>query len=124
MNHQKNKWAMRDRRHRRVRDKVKGAPVRPRLAVYRSLRHMYAQIIDDTVGRTLVAVSTLTSEVVAASAGKSLGNKASATVVGKKIAELARARGIEKVVFDRGGYKYHGRIKALADAAREGGLKF
>lgn len=108
--------------HQRVRLHVRGTNERPRLNVFRSLKHIYAQVIDDGGGVTLVSASTRDPEVrkVVASGG----NLAGAKVVGKVIGERARAKGIEKVVFDRGGYKYHGRIKALADAAREAGLKF
>jgi len=112
----------RRRRHLRVRKKVIGRPTRPRLAVYRSLAHIYAQIIDDTSGRTLVAASTLDPEARALLDGK---NKTEdAKVVGRLIAERAKKVGIDAVVFDRGGYIYHGRVKALAEAAREAGLVF
>lgn len=108
--------------HKRVRTKVRGTSNRPRLNVYRSLKQIYAQVIDDLAGVTLVAASTLDPEVrKIISSG---GNLAGAKVVGKVVGERARAKGIEKVVFDRGGYRYHGRIKALADAAREAGLQF
>jgi len=118
----KEKRLKRLRRHRRVRKKVFGTPERPRLAVYRSLKHIYAQIIDDTQERTLVACSTLSPDV--REEVKYGGNVAAAKVVGRRIAEKAIAAGIKKVVFDRGGFKYHGRVKALADAAREAGLEF
>jgi large subunit ribosomal protein L18 len=109
-------------RHRRVRRKIGGTPERPRLCVFRSLRGIYVQVIDDTKGHTLVAASSLEYQ---SGNGAQSGNKSSASVaVGKLIAERALAQGITNVVFDRGGYKYHGRVKALADAAREGGLKF
>lgn len=101
---------------------MRGTTGRPRLNVFRSLKHIYAQLIDDSRGVTLVAASTMDPEVRKTVA--SGGNLVGAKVVGKVIAERARAKGIEKVVFDRGGYKYHGRIKALADAAREAGLAF
>ena len=101
------------RRHVRVRKTLRGTPEAPRLAVFRSARHMHVQVIDDTAGHTLAAASSV-EKVVAAVEAK----------VGQLIAERAKAAGIEKVVFDRGGYKYHGRVAALADAAREGGLKF
>jgi len=112
----------RKRRHLRVRKKIHGTPERPRLNVYRSLKHIYAQIIDDVNGRTLVAASTLDPEL----RGKIGfgGNIEAAKAVGRLIAEKAKAKGIVKVVFDRGGYIYHGRVKALAEAAREGGLEF
>ncbi len=109
------------RRHLRVRRKVVGTPERPRLAVHRTLKHIYAQVIDDYAGRTLAACSTLTKEVREALKGRGV---AAAKAVGAEIARRAKAAGIDKVVFDRGGYKYHGRVKALADAAREGGLSF
>jgi large subunit ribosomal protein L18 len=110
------------RRHRRVRKKVSGTQERPRLAVFRSNEHIYAQVIDDTVGQTLVAASTVEAEVRAQVDGKP--KQAEAQVVGDIVARRARERGITKVVFDRGGYMYHGRVKALADAARAGGLEF
>jgi large subunit ribosomal protein L18 len=112
----------RQRVHDRVRMKVSGTSERPRLCVYRSLDHIYAQIIDDRAGRTLAAASSAdkgTKKIL-----KGGGNVAAAKVVGKEIAERAKAAGLAKVVFDRGGYKYHGRVKALADAAREAGLQF
>ncbi|MCS6802372.1 MAG: 50S ribosomal protein L18 [Chloroflexota bacterium] len=112
----------RRRRHLRVRKKVFGQPTRPRLAVYRSLAHIYAQIIDDTKHRTLVAASTLDPEARPQLEGKTKTEEA--RVVGRLIAERAKRAGIEKVVFDRGGYIYHGRVKALAEAAREAGLIF
>jgi large subunit ribosomal protein L18 len=109
-------------RHRRVRRKIGGTPERPRLCVFRSLRGIYVQVIDDTQGRTLAAASSLEHQ---SGNGTQPGNKTSASAaVGKLIAERALAQGITSVVFDRGGYRYHGRVKALADAAREGGLKF
>ena len=107
------------RRHARVRGKISGTPERPRLNVFRSEANIYAQIIDDVKGETLVAASSLDKEI----AGYG-GNIAAATAVGKLVAERAKAKGIENVVFDRGGYLYHGRVQALADGAREGGLKF
>lgn len=106
--------------HQRIRRKVAGDAERPRLAVYRSLKHIYAQVIDDSAGRTLAAASTLDKD----SAVKYGGNVAAAKDVGKRVAERAAKAGIEKVIFDRGGHQYHGRVKALADAARETGLKF
>ena len=112
----------RKRIHTRIRRKVKGSTERPRLAVYRSLNHIYAQIIDDANGATLVAASTTEKGVVGDV--KATGNIGAAKLIGKAIAERAKAKGIEAVVFDRGGYIYHGRVKALADAARESGLKF
>lgn len=111
---------VRQRRHRRVRKRVLGTAERPRLCVYKSLRHIYAQVIDDTAGRTIAAASTLDSSFNGAGGC----NIESAQRVGGLIAERAQKHGIEQVVFDRGGYPYHGRVKALAEAAREGGLKF
>ncbi|GAB6877308.1 50S ribosomal protein L18 [Thermaerobacter litoralis] len=113
----------RDRRHRRVRKKVLGTAERPRLNVFRSLKHIYAQVIDDEAGVTLVAASTVEPELREAVGGYG-GNVEAAKVVGRAIAQRALARGISKVVFDRGGYRYHGRVKALAEAAREAGLEF
>ena len=110
------------RRHRRVRKRVVGTPERPRLNVFRSLRHVYAHVIDDSQGHTLVSASTIDPEVAALLQG--LTKTEQARVVGKVLAERALSRGVKKVIFDRGGYKYHGRVKALADAAREGGLEF
>ncbi len=112
---------VRERVHKRVRSKVSGTAERPRLNVFRSLNHIYAQVIDDGSASTLVSASTLAKKGDEKRAG---GNVDAARVVGKLIAERARDRGIKKVVFDRGGYLYHGRIKALADAAREAGLEF
>ncbi len=110
------------RRRRRVRKKVQGAQVRPRLSVRRSLKHIYAQVIDDASGRTIVSASSLSKEVRGDS--NYGGNVSSAQTVGKLIAERARKANVEMVVFDRGGRRFHGRVQALADAAREGGLKF
>jgi large subunit ribosomal protein L18 len=112
----------RRRVHARVRTRVSGTPERPRLCVYRSLGHIYAQIIDDRSGRTLVSASSVDKETKKNLQGG--GNIASAKAIGKNVAERAKAAGVVKVVFDRGGYKYHGRVKALADAAREAGLQF
>jgi len=112
----------RQRVHARVRTKVSGTAERPRLSVYRSVGHIYAQVIDDRSGRTLVSASSIDKEVKKGLTGG--GNVASAKAVGKIIAERTKAAGVVKVVFDRGGYKYHGRVKALADAAREAGLQF
>jgi large subunit ribosomal protein L18 len=111
---------IRRRVHRRIRRRVAGTAERPRLAVFRSLKHIYAQVIDDTRGVTLVAAS---SNEKAGPAGSG-GNIAGAKEVGKLVAARAREKGVQKVVFDRGGYLYHGRVKALADAAREAGLEF
>ncbi|MDP9147220.1 MAG: 50S ribosomal protein L18 [Acidobacteriota bacterium] len=112
----------RKRVHDRVRTKVSGTTERPRLCVYRSLGHIYAQVIDDRTGNTLVSASSVDGETKKNL--KSGGNIAAAKVIGKAVAERAKAAGVQKVVFDRGGYKYHGRVKALADAAREAGLQF
>ena len=114
--------AHRERIHRRVRQKVSGTSERPRLTVYRSLNHIYAQVIDDRAGKTLVSASSIDKETRKQTKGG--GNVAVAKLIGKIIGERAIAAGISKVVFDRGGYKYHGRVEALAQAAREAGLKF
>lgn len=114
--------AARIRRHARVRAKVNGTSVRPRLAVFRSLSNVYVQVIDDTQGKTLVSASTLDPEVKSELDGKD--KKAQAELIGALVAKRALAKGVELVVFDRGGYKYAGRVKSLADAARKGGLKF
>jgi large subunit ribosomal protein L18 len=108
--------AIRQRIHSRIRRKLAGTAERPRLNVYRSLNHIYAQVIDDQAGVTIASASTIKV--------KTGGNIAAAKEIGKTIAGLAKEKGVTKVVFDRGGYLYHGRIKALADAAREGGLEF
>jgi large subunit ribosomal protein L18 len=112
----------RRRRHARVRRKVVGTAERPRLSVYRSLQHIYAQVIDDASGRTLVSASTLDKELRDEIANLEVHEQAKA--VGKAVAERAKAAGIESVVFDRGGYVYHGRIKAVAEGSREAGLTF
>jgi large subunit ribosomal protein L18 len=112
--------AARQRRHERVRKTVAGTPGRPRLAVYRSLTHIYAQVIDDEQGRTLAAASDVEKTLKDAKGNKSERAKA----VGTAIAQKAKDAGVTKVVFDRGGNRYHGRVKALAEAAREGGLQF
>ena len=116
------KDAHRRRVHTRVRTRLAGTPERPRLNVYRSVAHIYAQVIDDRGGRTIASASSVDKETKKNLKGG--GNIASAKAVGKVIAERAKAAGVTQVVFDRGGYKYHGRVKALADAAREAGLKF
>jgi large subunit ribosomal protein L18 len=113
---------IRNRIHSRIRKKLAGTPARPRLAVFRSQSHIYAQVIDDGQGRTLAAASSLDKDLKGEH--KRGANIAAAKAVGKLIATRAKEKGIEAVVFDRGGFQYHGRIKALADAAREGGLKF
>ena len=117
-----NRSQARNRRHMRVRKKVSGTEARPRLNVYRSINHIYAQVVDDVNGQTLVAASTLDSSLRKDLADMTKVEQAAA--IGKAVAERARAKGIESVVFDRGGYPYHGRVKALAEAGREGGLKF
>ena len=119
MIHKIEKKEIRNRIHRRIRRKLAGTPERPRLAVFRSVAHIYAQVIDDTAGRTLVAASSVDKGV--RSKG---GNVAAAKVIGQLVAERAKEKGIARVVFDRGGYQYHGRVKALADAARAAGLEF
>jgi large subunit ribosomal protein L18 len=118
---QTSKNRTRRRVHDRIRKKVLGTAERPRLNVYRSLNHIYVQVIDDLKGVTLVSASTAEGKKEPSAKG---GNVASAKTVGKTIAERAKAKGISKVVFDRGGYIYHGRVKAIADAAREAGLQF
>ena len=110
----------RQRRHRRIRMKISGTAEVPRLNVFRSLNHVYAQVIDDVSGHTLASASTLDKDLQFEGKGKSEQSIA----VGKKVAERALAAGVKKVVFDRGGYLYHGRVKALAEGAREGGLEF
>ena len=110
------------RRHRRVREKLGGTGSRPRLCVFRSLNHIYAQIIDDAQGHTLVSASTLDAEIRDSANGKAKTGQAE--LVGTLLAKRAADKGISQVAFDRGGFKYHGRVKALAEAAREGGLKF
>lgn len=112
--------AARRKRHASIRLHLEGSAARPRLAVFRSLNHIYAQVIDDASGRTLAAASTVEKELRGSKETKS----AEAAVVGRLIAERAKAAGIERVVFDRAGFRYHGRIKSLADAAREAGLEF
>jgi large subunit ribosomal protein L18 len=114
----RNRAAVRSAVHRRIRRKVQGSQERPRLAIYRSLNHIYAQVIDDENGRTLVSASTTEKDL----RGTTGGNIEAAQRVGRTIAERAQAAGISSVVFDRGGYLYHGRVKALTDAAREAGL--
>ena len=110
------------RRHVRVREKVAGTWERPRLAVFRSLSHIYAQVIDDNQGKTLAAASTLDSDIKKEAKGKK--KSAEAALVGTLIAKRAKEKGVAQVAFDRGGFKYQGRVKALADAARKAGLKF
>lgn len=115
-----NSRAARVRRHTRVRKKVAGTPDRPRLAVFRSLTHIYAQVIDDEKGHTIASASSVEKDLKATAGDKSARAKA----VGEAVAKKAKAAGVEKVVFDRGGNRYHGRVKALAEAAREAGLQF
>jgi len=119
MIHKIEKKEIRSRIHKRIRRKLAGTSERPRLAVFRSVAHIYAQVIDDTAGKTLVSASSVDKD------GKtSGGNVAAAKAIGKLVAQRAKEKGIKTVVFDRGGYQYHGRVKALADAAREAGLEF
>jgi len=117
------KLDQRQRRQKRVRAKVSGTPIRPRLNVFRSSAHIYAQVIDDIAGHTLVSASDLEAEVVQI-AGDGAAKSARAKAVGQVIAERAKAAGVNSVVFDRGGFLYHGRVKAVADGAREAGLDF
>lgn len=122
MDHQKAKLVRQLRRRQHVRRNITGTPERPRLSVFRSSKHIYAQLVDDLSGVTLAAASSLTGELK-----KSVpygGNTKAAAAVGKLLAEAAKSKGISKAAFDRGHYRYHGRVKALADAAREGGLQF
>jgi large subunit ribosomal protein L18 len=132
MIHRTEKKEIRSRIHDRIRRKLRGTTERPRLAVFRSVAHIYAQIIDDSEGRTLVAASSV-DKAAAGKPGKGSkakasktagGNVAAAKAIGKLVAERAKEKGIKQVVFDRGGYLYHGRVKALADAARAAGLEF
>jgi large subunit ribosomal protein L18 len=122
---------IRARIHKRIRNRLQGTAERPRLAVFRSVAHIYAQVIDDSQGKTLVSASSVDKGAKPAKAGKDAkaartggGNVAAAKSIGKLVAERAKEKGIKKVVFDRGGYQYHGRVKALADAARAAGLEF
>lgn len=119
----KTKHQLRLRRKRRVRRKVRGTTEQPRLNVYRSLQHIYVQVIDDTNGITLAATSTL-DPVVKAQLGEDLDKKGEAKVVGTRLAAICKEKDITKVVFDRNGFRYHGRVSSLAQAAREGGLEF
>jgi len=119
----KRKRFRRARTHKRVRNRIQGTPERPRLAVFKSLKHVYAQVIDDTTGTTLAQASSLDKEL-RAELGEGTGNLAAAKAVGTAVAERAKAHGIAAVVFDRGGYIFHGKVKAIAEAAREQGLKF
>jgi len=115
----KKKVVARERRHRRVRKRVRGTAERPRLAVFRSNKHVTAQVIDDVAGRTLAAASTVEADLRTGATG----NREAATKVGRLVAERAKDAGVGKVVFDRGGFRYHGRVAAVADAAREAGLE-
>ena len=117
------KTEARIKRRKRVRKKVRGTPQRPRLMVFRSSRNIYAQIIDDSISRTLVDASSMSRDIKPQITGKG-GNREGASMIGKYIAERALKKGIKKVVFDRNGFLYHGRVKALSDAARENGLEF
>ncbi len=119
MIHKIEKKEIRNRIHRRIRRKLQGTAERPRLAVFRSVAHIYAQVIDDSQGKTLVSASSVDK-----GARTNGGNVAAAKAIGKAVAERAKEKGITRVVFDRGGYQYHGRVKALADAARAAGLEF
>lgn len=121
MNKNKSKAERRIKRHKRVRAGMTGTPGKPRLAVYKSLKHIHVQVIDDLAGKTLASASTV--ESAAGLSGKT-GNSAAAAAIGKLIAERAKKAGVSTVCFDRGGFKYHGRVKALGDAARKEGLKF
>ena len=115
---------LRDRRHKRIRRKIQGSADRPRLVVFRSLKNLEGQLVDDTSGRTLMGLSTLDRGLRAFEAEKGNRKVEQARAAGKMLAERAREKGIDAVVFDRGGYQYHGRVKAFAEGAREGGLKF
>jgi len=119
MIHKIQKNEIRERIHRRIRKKLRGTAERPRLAIYRSVAHIYVQVIDDAAGKTLVSASTVDK-----GAKTNGGNVAAAKTIGKLVAERAQDKGIKQVVFDRGGYQYHGRVKALAEAARAAGLEF
>jgi large subunit ribosomal protein L18 len=120
----KSRALQRKRRHHRVRNKIEGSATRPRLVVFRSLRNMEGQIVDDSAGKTLVGLSTLDASLRDFSPEGQNKRVEQAFAAGKALAEKAKSQGIEAVVFDRGGYKYHGRVKAFADGAREGGLEF
>lgn len=118
----KAKLVSRQRRQRRTRARMEGTPARPRLSVFRSLTNIFVQVIDDTQGRTLASASTIDKELAAQVEGKS--KIEAAKIIGQAVADRAKKAGVEAVVFDRGGYQYHGRVAALAEGAREGGLKF
>ena len=120
----KTKEDIRQRIRNRIRKKISGTPARPRLAVFRSQTHIYVQVIDDEAGKTLCSASSLDKDFQGKGKAKRGANLEAAKAIGQLIATRAKDKGVETVVFDRGGYQYHGRVKALADAAREGGLKF
>jgi large subunit ribosomal protein L18 len=124
MDKAKHKVLRRKRRHTGIRKRVEGLPTKPRLAIYKSLNHMYAQVIDDLAGKTLAAASTLDDELKGAVKDGKTGNSTAAAAVGALVAKRAKAAGVSTVQFDRAGFKFHGRVKALADAARKEGLKF
>src|SRR5580692_6388874 len=124
MNSQKTKEMQRLRRRRHVRQRITGTSERPRLTVFRSSKHIYAQLIDDLTGRTLASASSAAKKSEKAEKSAYGGNVKAAKAVGLRLAEAAKAAGVSKAAFDRGHYKYHGRVKALADGAREGGLQF
>jgi large subunit ribosomal protein L18 len=121
--HRQKQWR-RKRAHLRIRNRITGSAERPRLAVFKSLRYVYAQLVDDVSGRTLVAASTLEPELKGRLEGSSASSKVAARLVGEVVAQRAKDKGIERVVFDRGGYVYHGKVRELAEAARENGLEF
>ncbi len=122
MDAQKRKYAARIKRHYRARNTIIGTPERPRMNIYRSLTNIYVQVIDDSVGRTLVSASTLEKDIASQIKGKS--KIEAARIIGQVVGERAKQAGISKIVFDRGGYKYHGRVAAVAEGAREAGLEF
>ena len=125
MSKQRSRNESRQRRHLRIRRAVRGTPERPRLSVFRSVAHIYAQVVDDRDGRTLAAASSLDPEIRGAAGAKKGAKKTEAgKLVGQLVARRAKEHGVSRVVFDRGGYLYHGRVKAVADGAREGGLEF
>lgn len=124
MIHKPSRKEAREKRHYKMRRHLSGTAERPRLSVYRSNKHIYAQIIDDTAGHTLASASTMDKALVKDGSLESTSNIEAAKAVGEAVAKKALEKGVETVVFDRGGYVYHGRVQALADAAREAGLKF
>jgi large subunit ribosomal protein L18 len=124
MDKSKHKAKRRQRRRAAIRHRVIGTPERPRLSVYKSLNHFYAQVIDDLAGKTLASASSRLGKKAGGAAGAKTGNASTAASVGSKLAEKAKAAGVKQVVFDRGGFKFHGRVKAFAEAARKGGLEF